>query len=103
MSTIRDKLLPRLQEFSNMINKLLKDNDDVKKSIRAFDSTICDKANKTEITVMKNVLEARFIHNDKWKTLLVEFEEMDERLIEEKHTMQDTFDKLETTQNDMIA
>ena len=49
-----------------MIDHLLKDNDHMRAIVRQFDETICCKVSKSEVKVLRETLEKRFINIDKW-------------------------------------
>ena len=44
--------------------------------MRKFDETICNKVNKTEIKILSEGLRKEFIHIDKWRDILNEFDEV---------------------------
>jgi len=71
--------LPRLESFSEEIDQLLDDNENVKECIRDFDKSISIKANKSQLKIMRGEFEERFIHNDKWIEVLKEFDEMENK------------------------
>ena len=50
---LKTELVPRIEKFSNMVDDLLNDNEKVKEITRKFDETICKKANKSEVQIMK--------------------------------------------------
>ena len=77
---IKEVLLPRIEDFSGQVLDLLADNGRVKECIRKFDIAISIKASKQDLKTTKAELEKRFIHQDEWKDLLVEFDDREERL-----------------------
>ena len=50
---LKTELVPKIEEFSNMVHGLFNDNEKVKEITRKFDETICKKANKSEIQILK--------------------------------------------------
>jgi len=90
---IKEFFLPKVANFSDMIDQLLDDNNKVKECIRGFDANICKKANKVELRVIREELEARFIHIDKWKEVLIEFKNMDKRFEKENLKLDERFAK----------
>lgn len=84
MQYIKDTLLPRLKDFSEMITTLLSDNNEVKVSVRAFDKSICNKATKTDMKCLREDLMKNFIHIDNWKGVQDEVCLMHQRLEEHK-------------------
>ena len=95
--------MPRLVEFSNMLDKLLTDNNDVKECIRAFDTTMCKKVNKPEMKVLREDLEKRFIHVDKWTDVQVQFDLMQMRFVNEKEKLQKQFTDSRNEEEQLIG
>ena len=67
---IQSILLPRVEAFSNMIDDLLSDNDQIREVVRKFDESISMKANKTEYQIMKGNLEKMFIPVEEFGRIL---------------------------------
>lgn len=58
---LKDELLPRVQEFSDLIDSYKKQNLEVRECIRKFDETISHKASKCAIKVLHETIGSEFI------------------------------------------
>lgn len=58
--------MPKIENFSEMIDKFLQDNEIMRECIRKFDEDISIKANKGELITMRTHLETKFISLWQW-------------------------------------
>ena len=58
-----------MEKFAATIDQLLADNVQVKECVVRFDNTICKKANKSELTVIRLELEKTFINKSLWTSI----------------------------------
>ena len=54
---LKNKLMPKIQHFSTLIDDFMKDNETMRECIRRFDEDLTLKANKGEILTMQTFLE----------------------------------------------
>ena len=70
---LKETLLPKVQKFSDLMESHEADNIDMRQIIREFDKTISNKANKTQLTVLKSELFEAFISVEKLNQFEQEF------------------------------
>lgn len=66
ISYLKCELLPQVNDFADQIKNYELSNEEVKRCIRKFDESISTKANKIELTIMKEELEEKFIDITRW-------------------------------------
>ena len=59
------------------------DNEHVKEVVRQFDKSICAKASKVEMSLMRTELIKDFVPMQKWSDIIAEFDEMEQRFSSE--------------------
>jgi undecaprenyl pyrophosphate synthase len=59
-------LIPKLEFVSVKIDEFERSNEEVRQCVLAFDASISVKANKSELTLMKEDISKEFIGMSKW-------------------------------------
>ena len=58
--------MPRIQKFSDQITDFMDDNKMMRECIRKFDEDISLKSSKSEVELMKTLLQKTFITFQEW-------------------------------------
>jgi hypothetical protein len=66
MNYLNDVLMPRVTKFSENIDLFTTKLGDMAIVVRSFDSAICQKCSKTDLTVLRQELEDSFITQTYW-------------------------------------
>ena len=57
VSRINDFLIPKLNNFSEEVDRLLNSNKEMRQCIKKFDQDMLLKSNKSDLVVLKNIME----------------------------------------------
>lgn len=66
LNELKDRLLPKLQKFSDAFDRYEEDNRGMKECIREFDKTLSIKANKASIHELKQEIGEEYILASTW-------------------------------------
>jgi hypothetical protein len=72
---LKNHFLPKIEEFSALIDKYLFDNQNMRECIVRFDQDIAMKSNKSDLIILKNALDDKFISMDMFDELNNKYEE----------------------------
>ena len=61
--------MPRIQKFSDQITDFMDDNQMMRECIRKFDEDISLKSSKSEVELMKTLLQKTFITFQEWDAI----------------------------------
>ena len=70
---LKNYLVPKMEKFSDNIDNFTKDNERMRCCIQEFDVSMCTKATKASLELMRKDMETRFIHDDKLNDVMKEF------------------------------
>ena len=69
MQELRDLVLPTVSEVKVGQNKVLADNEDMRRCIAAFDEVLLTKANKSGLITLEQEIDVAFVKHYDWKTI----------------------------------
>ena len=69
MQELRDLVLPTVSEVRIGQNKVLADNEDMRRCIAAFDEVLLTKANKSGLITLEQEIDVAFVKHYDWKMI----------------------------------
>lgn len=66
---LKQDVLPKVDEFTRLIEGYKNDNNDMKLCVRTFDENLCDKANKSALVTMQSKLMQEFVSVRLWQDI----------------------------------
>ena len=66
---LRADVLPKVENFTKLLDIYTKDNIDMRECIEKFDKTLSLKSNKADIITMKHQFSLDYVEVRKWKKI----------------------------------
>jgi hypothetical protein len=77
---LEEVALPRMLEFTGLVDSLEASHDQMRECIRRFDEDLCEKASNASVILMKEQLERSFIYRDDFDHLTKICDKINERM-----------------------
>ena len=74
MEKLRADVLPKVADFTKMIELFIRDNGKMKECVAAFDESICTKANKHDIATLKQEVQDIFLKKKDFEVVAEQIE-----------------------------
>ena len=69
IQVLRDEVVPKMEHFTDLMDKYSEDNLDMRMCVRKFDQDLSLKANKCGIVTLREELEVGFVAMHNWKSI----------------------------------